>query len=103
MPYAIAEKKSDEKTAAHHIRLGQWRSVLNSQHGFFKESFVDEMAHAAGKDPYQFRRDLLGDQPRFRAVLDRAAALAEWGSALPEREGRGIAVTECFGSFVAEV
>jgi isoquinoline 1-oxidoreductase beta subunit len=103
MPYAIADKSAKSRDAAHPIRLGQWRSVLNSQHGFFKESFVDEMAHAAGKDPYRFRRDLLNDQPRFRAVLERAAALADWGSPLPEREGRGIAVTECFGSIVAEV
>jgi isoquinoline 1-oxidoreductase beta subunit len=103
MPYAIADKNAASRDAAHPIRLGQWRSVLNSQHGFFKESFVDEMAHAAGKDPYRFRRDLLNDQPRFRAVLDRVAALADWGSPLPEREGRGIAVTECFGTIVAEV
>ncbi|HEY7172376.1 MAG TPA: molybdopterin cofactor-binding domain-containing protein [Vicinamibacterales bacterium] len=103
MPYAIADKNATSRDAAHPIRLGQWRSVLNSQHGFFKESFVDEMAHAAGKDPYRFRRDLLNDQPRFAAVLDRVAALAGWGSPLPEREGRGIAVTECFGTIVAEV
>jgi isoquinoline 1-oxidoreductase subunit beta len=103
MPYAIAEKSAEGRDAPHPIRLGQWRSVLNSQHGFFKESFVDEMAHAAGKDPYLFRRDLLKDQPRVRAVLERVAAMADWGSPLPEGEGRGIALTESFGSIVAEV
>src|SRR4029079_12510484 len=87
----------------HPIRLGQWRSVLNSQHGFFKESFVDELAHAAGKDPYRFRYDLLGAQPRARAVLERAASLADWGAPLRPGEGRGIALTECFGTIVAEV
>jgi isoquinoline 1-oxidoreductase beta subunit len=103
MPYAIANKKTDEKTADHPIRLGQWRSVLNSQHGFFKESFIDEMAHAAGKDPFEFRRGLLGDQPRFKAALEKAAAMANWGASLPPGEGRGIAVCESFGTIAAEV
>jgi len=103
MPYAIAEKEADEKTAAHPIRSGQWRSVLNSQHGFFKESFIDEMAHAAGKDPFEFRRGLLGEQPRFKAALEKAAAMSGWGTPLPPGEGRGIAVCESFGSICAEV
>jgi len=103
MPYAIADLSAKSGDAKHPVRTGPWRSVLNSQHGFFKESFVDELAHAAKKDPYAFRRDLLRDQPRFRAVLDAAAAMAKWNEPLPEREGRGIAVTACFGSIVAEV
>jgi len=103
MPYAIADTRAESRDAPHPVRLGQWRSVLNSQHGFFKESFIDEMAHAAGKDPYLFRRELLSDQPRFRAVLERVAAMADWGSPLPEGEGRGIALAECFGSIVGEV
>ena len=103
MPYAIADKRADGRNASHPIRIGAWRSVMNSQHGFFKESFVDEMAHAAGKDPYHFRRDLLGDQPRFRAAIDRAAAMADWDSPLPDGEGRGMAVCESFGSIVAQV
>ena len=103
MPYTIADKRAEDHDAAHPIRLGAWRSVLNSQHGFFKESFIDELAYAAGKDPYAFRRDLLSDQPRFRAALDRAAAMADWTSPLPEGEGRGIALAESFGTIVAEV
>ena len=103
MPYAIAAKNAKEKKAAHPIRLGQWRSVLNSQHGFFKESFIDEMAHAAGKDPFEFRRGLLGDQPRFKAALEKAAAMANWGAPLPAGEGRGIAICESFGTIAAEV
>ena len=103
MPYAIADRRDDARDAAHHIRTGEWRSVLNSQHGFFKESFIDELAHAAGKDPYRFRRDLMGDHPRHRAVLDRAAAMADWDSPLPAGEGRGIAICESFGSIVAPV
>ncbi len=103
MPYAIADKRADGRDAPHRVRLGQWRSVLNSQHGFFKESFIDEMAHAAGKDPYLFRHELLGDQPRFRAALDRVAAMADWGDPLLEGEGRGIAIVESFGTIVAQV
>src|SRR5262249_40958546 len=68
MPYAIGDFSAKSGDAAHPIRTGPWRSVLNSQHGFFKESFIDEMAHAAKKDPFAFRRDLLGDRPRFKAA-----------------------------------
>jgi isoquinoline 1-oxidoreductase beta subunit len=103
MPYAIPEMRADEKKADHPIRLGQWRSVLNSQHGFFKESFIDELAHGAGKDPFEFRRALLGTQPRFKAALEKAAAMSGWGSALPAGEGRGIAICESFGTIAAEV
>ena len=103
LPYAIPDKRFDGRSASHHIREGAWRSVLNSQHGFFKESFIDELAHAAGKDPYEFRRDLMDEHPRFRAALVRAAEMADWGSPLPEGEGRGIAIAESFGSIVAQV
>lgn len=103
MPYAVPDKHAAARDAAHPVRTGAWRSVLNSQHGFFKESFIDEMAHASGKDPYRFRLDLLNDAPLFRDVLVRVAALSGWGSPLPEGEGRGIAITQCFGSIVAEV
>ena len=103
MPYAIGAKQAEGRDASHPIRLGAWRSVLNSQHGFFKESFIDELAHAAGKDPYHFRRDLLGEEPRFKAAVDKVAAMADWESPLPEGEGRGLAVCESFGTIVAQV
>jgi isoquinoline 1-oxidoreductase subunit beta len=103
MPYAIGEMNAHEKKAEHPIRLGQWRSVLNSQHGFFKESFIDEMAHAAGTDPFEFRRGLLGHRPRFKAALEKAAAMSSWGTSLPSGEGRGIAICESFGTIAAEV
>jgi isoquinoline 1-oxidoreductase subunit beta len=102
MPYTI-DNEAEDRDAPHPIPTGPWRSVLNSQHGFFKESFVDELAHAAGKDPFEFRRDLLSDQPRFRAALERAASMAGWGTRLPDGEGRGIAIAESFGSIVAHV
>jgi len=103
MPYTIADKRADAKDAKHPIRTGAWRSVLNSQHGFFKEAFIDELAHAAKADPYTFRLNLLGEEPRFRAVLERVAAMADWKSPLPPREGRGISLVESFGSIVGQV
>jgi isoquinoline 1-oxidoreductase subunit beta len=103
MPYSIADKRADAKDAKHPIRTGAWRSVLNSQHGFFKEAFIDELAHAAKADPYTFRLNLLGEEPRFKAVLERVAAMAGWKSPLPPREGRGISIVESFGSIVGQV
>jgi isoquinoline 1-oxidoreductase beta subunit len=85
------------------VPWGFWRSVDHSLHGFFKESFVDELAFAAGKDPYEYRRELLKDNPRFRNVLDLAAKKAGWGEPLPKNLGRGIAITRSFGTIVAQV
>ncbi len=86
-----------------HLRFGDWRSVDASQHGFFKESFIDELAVAAGQDPYEFRRRMLRRSPRYRKVLDTAAEMADWGSPLAGGYGRGIAITQAFGTIVAEV
>ena len=80
-----------------------WRSVGHSQNAFFIESFIDELAWAAKQDPYEYRRALLGKSPRHKAVLELAAREAGWGSPLPPGVGRGIAVAESFGSYVAEV
>jgi isoquinoline 1-oxidoreductase beta subunit len=85
------------------VQVWFWRSVGHSQNIFFIESFVDEMAAAAAKDPYQFRRDLLGKAPRYKGVLELAAQKAGWGRPLPAGVHRGIAVGESFGSYVAEV
>ena len=80
-----------------------WRSVGHSQNTFFIESFVDELAVAAGQDPYEFRRSLLGKQPRYKGVLEAAAQKAGWGGPLPAGVHRGIALSQSFGSYVAEV
>ena len=86
------------------VPVGFWRSIGASYNAFFKESFVDELAHAAGQDPYRFRRSLLDAQPRERAVLDAAAEISGWGQRqLPQGWGRGIALHKYAATIVAEV
>jgi isoquinoline 1-oxidoreductase beta subunit len=103
LPYAIEHQDIRAVDVPHHVRIGAWRSVAHTQHGFFTESFVDELAHAAGKDPLQYRRDLLTHAPRHLAVLDKAAEMAGWSTPPAAGRGRGIALVESFGSIVAEV
>ncbi|MGJ8564620.1 MAG: molybdopterin cofactor-binding domain-containing protein [Alphaproteobacteria bacterium] len=86
-----------------HIPFGPWRSVDHTQHGFFTESFIDELAHEAGVDGYTYRRNLLQNKPRHLAVLDAAAKKAGWGNPLPDGQAQGIAITESFMTIVAEV
>jgi isoquinoline 1-oxidoreductase subunit beta len=82
---------------------GPWRSVNSTQQGFYNESFMDELAVAAGKDPYQFRRAHLEPGSRHLAALDEVAKRSGWGTPLPAGVGRGIAIVESFGTIVAEV
>ncbi|MGY6550404.1 MAG: molybdopterin cofactor-binding domain-containing protein [Erythrobacter sp.] len=84
-------------------RDGPWRSVNSTQIGFYTESFMDELAHAAGEDPYQFRRKHLAEGSRYLAVLDAVAERSGWGNPLPAGVGRGIAIVESFDTIVAEV
>jgi isoquinoline 1-oxidoreductase beta subunit len=103
IPYNVAAQDIGHVASPTHIPFGAWRSVDHSQHGFFTESFIDEVAHAAGEDPYQFRAARLQDQPRHLAVLKKAAAAADWDKPLGQGRGRGIALQESFGSLVAQV
>lgn len=80
-----------------------WRSVGHTHTAFVMETFVDELAAAAGRDPLEYRRRLLKDHPRHLATLNLAAEKAGWGEPLPEGRFRGLAVHESFGSYVSEV
>ena len=86
-----------------HVPVAFWRSVGSSQNAFALESFIDELAHAAGKDPYEFRRAMVRHRSDWLGVLDVLAEKSGWGSPLPRGKGRGMAVHECFGSIVGEV
>jgi isoquinoline 1-oxidoreductase beta subunit len=103
MPYDVANILVDYKMTTPGIPTGFWRSVGASQNGFFEESFVDELAAAAKKDPYEYRKALLSKQPRHLGVLNLAAEKAQWGKPLPKGVFRGIAVVEAFDTYVAEV
>ncbi len=103
MPYDIPNVHVEWVNKDYGVPLGFWRSVGPSQNGFIVESFVDEMAKAAGKDPVEFRRGLLAKSPRHKAVLELAATRANWGSPLPAGRARGCAVMFSYGSYVAHV
>ncbi|MCH2356248.1 MAG: molybdopterin-dependent oxidoreductase [Pseudomonadales bacterium] len=103
IPYAIINQSIRVVDGDTHVPIAAWRSVDHSQQTFFTESFVDEIAHRAGKNPYQFRMELLQQHPRHRKVLEVAAEAAGYGQNLPEGHALGIAVQESFGSIVAEI
>jgi CO/xanthine dehydrogenase Mo-binding subunit len=85
------------------VPIGYWRSVGPSQNTFMVESFIDELAHAGGRDPFELRREMLDHNPRLKHVLELAAEKAGWGTSLPPGRARGIALVEDKGGLVAEV
>jgi isoquinoline 1-oxidoreductase beta subunit len=103
MPYAVPNILVDYAMRNTHVPVGFWRAVNSTQNAFFKECFLDEVAHAAGQDPYQYRRKLLGGKPKQLHVLDAAAQKAGWGRPLPAGVFRGIALHDSYGSHCAEV
>ncbi|HEY7745136.1 MAG TPA: xanthine dehydrogenase family protein molybdopterin-binding subunit [Desulfuromonadales bacterium] len=103
LPYAIPNVMVELHSPKLAVPVQWWRSVGHSHTGFVVESFLDELASAAGEDPFFFRRRLLAGHPRHLGVLELAAKRAGWGEPLPKGQGRGIAVHASFGSFVAQV
>ena len=103
IPYAIPNLFVDLHSPKIGVPVLWWRSVGHSHTAFVVESFIDEVAHAAKKDPFEFRRALLADKPRHRGVLELVAEKAGWGKPLQAGHSRGIAVHESFGSFIAQV
>ena len=103
LPYDIPNVRVEYTENDPGIPFGFWRSVGASFQGFVVEAFIDEMAAAAKKDPFEFRRDLLGKSPRHKAVLELAAEKSGWGKPLPAGRFRGIAVMDAFGSYLAQV
>lgn len=103
LPYAIPHCRIGHVATRHEVPVGFWRSVGHSHNAFFSESFIDELAHAAGQDPVAFRLSLLQDLPRHAAVLRLAAEKAGWGRPLPPGRARGVALHESFGTLVAQV
>jgi isoquinoline 1-oxidoreductase beta subunit len=116
MPYAIPNMRLEYNAVASSVPPLWWRSVEHSFNGFVVESFIDELAASAGKDPVEYRKSLLVkpanwkprfdddvDPARLRGVLELAAEKSGWGTPLPKGRGRGIASYASFGSYFAEV
>jgi isoquinoline 1-oxidoreductase beta subunit len=107
LPYAMPNRLVEHVLAHQPVPVGYWRSVGHSYNAFFVEAFLDEVARAAGSDPFAYRRAMLAHAPRHRRVLETAAAMAGWDRPLASRAGmraaRGIALAESFHSIVAPV
>jgi isoquinoline 1-oxidoreductase beta subunit len=103
LPYEIPAILVDLHTTKGAVPVQWWRSVGSTHTAFSTETFIDELAAAAGKDPVAFRHAMLAKHPRHRGVLDLAAAKAGWGKPLPKGRARGVAVHESFNTFVAQV
>jgi len=102
--YAIPNIAVDLSTTKNGVPVLWWRVVGSSHTTFAVEAFIDEVAHAAGADPFTFRRKLLEHEPRMKAVLELAAEKAGWSNGpMPKGKGRGIAVSEAFKTYVAQV
>jgi isoquinoline 1-oxidoreductase beta subunit len=103
-PYTLPNFRCDNHLEDWGIPIGPWRSVGNTQTGFAVESFIDECAHAAGIDPFVYRQRLMRDaNPRLLNCVEMVAERAQWGRAMGERQGQGMAAWTCFGGYGAMV
>ena len=102
-PYRADALKVGVQLKNTHVPVMFWRSVGSSQNAFAVESFIDECAHAAKRDPLEYRRGLLDGHPDFLAVLDALADKGDWGKPLRKGVGRGVAIHEAFGTIVGEI
>jgi isoquinoline 1-oxidoreductase beta subunit len=103
VPYAIPNQRVDVVIHDTGLRVGYWRSVSHALNAFANESFMDELAAAAGKDPVAYRRSLLAKEPRYLNVLDIAAQRSGWGTPAPAGRTRGVALMEGYGTYLALV
>ena len=103
LPYRFANKQVDYAMRDSHFPVQFWRSVGPSQNAFALESFIDELAHAAGADPVEFRLSLMPEDSEFRRPLEVAAKEAGWTTDLRPGEGMGVGLAESYGSIVAQV
>jgi len=103
LPYGVPNLQIEFAMRNSHVPVGFMRTVFHSQNPFMRECFLDELAHAAGRDPYEFRRAMLKDRPKDLGVLDAAAKASGWGSPLPAGVHRGIALQDSHGSYAAAV
>jgi isoquinoline 1-oxidoreductase beta subunit len=104
MPYDIPNRRVEYVRAEPPaVPTGFWRGVGPNNNVFATECFMDELARKAGVDPIEFRRGMLGNNPRLKAALDLVAEKSDWGKPLPPRTGRGVCVQPSFGSFIATV
>lgn len=101
--YAIPASRHDVVKHDAGLRVGYWRSVSHALNAFANESFMDELAKAAGQDPYAYRMSLLEKQPRYANVLKLAAEKAGWGTPVAAGRARGIALMEGYDTFMAQV
>lgn len=102
-PYGVANFEVRYVRPDVAVPVSYWRAVGPSQNAFFVESFIDELAHAAKRDPVEFRRSMLDGEPRLRHVLEVAAERAGWGTAPPEGRARGVGLVIDKGGIVAQV
>lgn len=102
-PYGIPNQRMEYVLRHSPVPVGFWRAVNHSQNAFFRECFIDEVAHAGGQDPYQLRRRLLMEEPKQLAVLDAVAQQANWDEPPPPGVFRGLALNSSYGSHCAQV